>query len=242
VLLWLLFSDMSAFAFFTDRLTLAFIGRNGLLIGGAYLLPGIFTDVPNGGVNGSLWTIPYEVKCYIGLALLAALGLAQPRSRLTMLIVAAIVIHLALPEDLVPVLMQARRLSFAFFLGVLVWLWRDHVSLSWPLAVVGAGAALLVPAGSAAHLPAMQVGFGYLVMVTAFRAPSWLRQLSQKLPDYSYGIYIYAFPAQQVALALGASEPVANIALGFALMLPFAALSWHLVEGPALARKRRPLP
>lgn len=240
VVLWLLLSDMPALAFFTDPQTLSFVGRNGLLLGGGYVLPGIFTDHPSGGINGSLWTIPYEVRCYIVLALVAALGLAQPRRRLTILVGIAIVVHLALPEDLVPGLLQARRLSFAFFVGVLAWLWRDRITLSWPIAVAAAGAALLVPADSSLHLAAMQFGFGYLLMVSAFRAPANLCRLSQKLPDYSYGIYIYAFPAQQVALVFGASEPLANIALGFALMLPFAALSWHFIEAPALAMKRRP--
>ena len=239
VLMWLLFSDMTALAFFTDQQTLAFIGRNGLLLGGGYFLPGLFQDVPVSGVNGSLWTIPYEVRCYIALALLAAIGLAQPRQRLTVLIMLGIALHLALPEDLVPGLVQTRRLGFAFFLGVLAWLWREKIALSWPAAIIGAAASLFVPAESAAHMPTVQVAFSYLLMVVAFRAPAAIKAASQKLPDYSYGIYIYAFPAQQTALAFGATEPLANIALGAVLMLPFAALSWHFIEAPALGMKRR---
>ncbi|MBC7505136.1 MAG: acyltransferase [Sandarakinorhabdus sp.] len=237
LVLWLVFGTLTAADFFTHPETRAFVLRNALLLGGAYSLPGVFGGAPVPVVNGSLWTIPYEVRCYIALAIMAAAGLGQPRWRLTVVIGAGIALHLLLPEDAVPLMLQARRLGFAFFVGVLAWVWRDRIALSWPLALAGAGAALLVPAQSAAHLPIMQLGFGYLVMVAAFRVPAAIKTFSQRLPDYSYGIYIYAFPAQQAALALGARDPLVNIAFGFAMALPLAALSWHFIEKPALAWK-----
>ena len=238
VVLWLLFGTTPAGDFFTHPETRAYVLRNGLLLGGAYTLPGIFDTWPVPAVNGSLWTIPYEVRCYIALAILAAIGMGQPRGRLTAFVGLGVAVHLVVPEDAVPVLLQARRLGFAFFLGVLVWVWRERISLSWPLALAGAGAALLVPAQSAAHLPAMQLGFGYLVIVAAFRSPHAVKRFSQRLPDYSYGIYIYAFPAQQAALGFGGTEPLGNICLALIMTLPLAALSWHLVEKPALSWKR----
>lgn len=237
VVLWLLFGTLPAADFFTRPETISYIWRNAMLFGGAYTLPGVLDGWPLPAVNGSLWTIPYEVRCYIALAVLAAIGLGQPRSRLTAVIGLCITVHLALPEELWPVLIQTRRLSFAFFIGVLAWIWRDKIALSWPLALVGAAAALLVPAETAVHLPIMQVTWSYLFMVAAFRLPTAIKAFSQRLPDYSYGIYIYAFPAQQVALGFGATEPLANIGIGMALTLPLAALSWHLVEKPALSWK-----
>ena len=239
--LWLLFSDVSALAFFTAPETREFVLRNGSLIGGGYFLPGIFRDVPTSGVNGSLWTIPYEVRCYLALAVLAAAGLTQPLRRLTALILVVMALHLIVPDALMPAMATTRRLTFAFLLGVLAWLWRGRIRLSWPLALVGAVIVLAVPVAWGVQMPAMQIGFGYLLLVSAFRLPAGVRTLSQKLPDYSYGIYIYAYPAQQVAVSFGISEPLPNIACGFALMLPFAAASWHLVEAPALAMKRRSL-
>ncbi len=58
------------------------------------------------------------------------------------------------------------------------------------------------------------------------------------LPDYSYGIYIYAYPIQQlVILVTPAWHPLAQALVSFVLTLIPAALSWHLVESRAIALK-----
>ena len=62
-----------------------------------------------------------------------------------------------------------------------------------------------------------------------------------RLGDYSYGLYLWGFPAQQVfAHYFPAAAPLANAALGFSLAAALAAASWHLVEKPALALKSVP--
>lgn len=237
LLLWAGFSAMRFAAFFGDPETQRFVWRNALLLGRAYTLPELFPQHPLGkSVNGSLWTIPHEVRCYLVLAAAAALGLTLPRRRFTLLVAAGLAATLLLPP-LVEPLQSGRALAFSFFLGVLAWVWRERLPLSWPLALAAPLLALALPGDLAAKVPAMQSGFGYLLLVAAFRVPGAVKAASARLPDYSYGIYIYAFPAQQAALALGAGDPLANIALGLALTLPLAALSWHLVEKPALAWK-----
>jgi peptidoglycan/LPS O-acetylase OafA/YrhL len=237
LLLWAGFSTLRFGAFFGDPETWRFIGRNALLLGRAYTLPDLFPQHPLGNsVNGSLWTIPHEVRCYLVLAGGAALGLTVPRRRFTVLIGIGLAGLLLLPP-LVEPFESSRRLGFSFFIGVLAWLWRDRLRLSWPVGLAGAGLALALPGDMALKVPAMQLGCGYLMLVIAFAVPVALKTASARLPDYSYGIYIYAFPAQQAALALDASDPLANIALGLVFTLPLAALSWHLVEKPALAAK-----
>lgn len=241
--LWLVFGDRSFGSYVTDRETLLFLGKNASLIGSAFLLPGIFRDLPLPAVNGSLWTIPQEVRCYIVLAIAGWLGLLARRRLLAAVFVLFAVVHFTLPLDIVPLLNRLRQLGFAFFLGVLAYQWRGAVRLSWPLAVAGVVVAVVVAhyvPVRAVGLAALQIGFGYFVLVAAFAVPAWLKRGSSRLPDYSYGIYIYAFPAQQAVLALGwGTTPIANITLAFAVMLPFAAASWHLIESPALNLKKR---
>jgi peptidoglycan/LPS O-acetylase OafA/YrhL len=235
--LGLLFGTLPLGAFLADPETHRFLWRNAFLIGGEFRLPGIFPTHPQPDVaNGSLWTIPVEVRCYLALTFVSVVGLLQPRRRFTLLFLLAVAIHLAIPIDAWPLLANSRRLALSFFLGVLAWLWRDRLPMSWPLALAGAGVALAIPGDWLVKTAAIQLAFGYLVLVFAFRAGP-LTRISVAMPDYSYGIYIYAFPCQQAAMALGAAEPLANIALGFALTLPLAAASWYLVEKPALDLK-----
>ena len=60
------------------------------------------------------------------------------------------------------------------------------------------------------------------------------------LGDYSYGLYIYAFPIQQTLVRLmPGTEPAALLAATLPLTLAVAALSWHGVEKPALGLKSR---
>jgi peptidoglycan/LPS O-acetylase OafA/YrhL len=59
--------------------------------------------------------------------------------------------------------------------------------------------------------------------------------------DYSYGIYLYGMPIQQMMISLfpGVTSPVSQLALAIPCIVGFAALSWHLVELPILRQRRR---
>ena len=217
-----------------------YIGNNLLLLGRAYDLDGVFVRnrMPT-VVNGSLWTIPQEVRCYAALAVVGSLGLLVSRRALTTIFVGSVLVDLLVPADAVAFLTEPRPLAVSFFFGVLLYLWRERVFLSWPLAVAMVGGALMIPAGSVAEIG---VGFAgaYAVLVVAILVPNRAKVVSGALPDYSYGIYIYGFPAQQAAAALGLGiTPLNNFAMGLSLTLPLAALSWHLVERPALKLKPR---
>jgi peptidoglycan/LPS O-acetylase OafA/YrhL len=56
--------------------------------------------------------------------------------------------------------------------------------------------------------------------------------------DYSYGIYIYAFPVQQTLVSFWPQMPLpAYLLSSFVITVALAALSWHFVEKPALKLK-----
>ncbi len=238
-LFWWAFGTIPLGDFLAASETQRFVWRNGLLLGQAYQLPGMFELHSFARVvNGSLWTIPKEVHCYVALALLALAGLTRSPRRLALLIVAAMALHLALLATGLAFHDGARRLAFSFALGVLGWLWRDRLPLSLPLAAALVAAALAWPATNALKIALVQVAFGYLMFNIAFGLPPRWKAASARLPDYSYGIYIYGFPMQQAAIALGATTPLADLGLALLLTLPAAALSWHFVERPALRLMR----
>ena len=85
----------------------------------------------------------------------------------------------------------------------------------------------------------MALVLGYAVLWLAYVPRGRLRAYN-RLGDYFYGIYIYTFPLQGAVIwFFGAMTPSMNIAISLPITLFFAVLSWHLIEAPALAFRRR---
>jgi peptidoglycan/LPS O-acetylase OafA/YrhL len=192
------------------------------------------------GMNGSLWTLPYEFAWYLLTGAIAALGLLRRRVAVTILLAILVLPqNLGLPQPLlaVPGLGYAlsSRFGLAFALGILAYLWRDRIHLDDRLAavavVVGLGAAFtrLFPVVGV-------VALSYWLLWAAWRLP-WRRFDHRR--DMSYGLYIYAFPVQQgLALAGVAALPIpVFFAASLLGTIPFAIVSYDLIEGPALRLK-----
>ncbi|MBP2706430.1 acyltransferase [Microbispora sp. RL4-1S] len=208
-----------------------------------YELPGLFEGLPYPrAVNGSLWTIPVEVLCYIGVALLGRWGLLRRRAVLVALIVAALAIATAVHltgyvGGLVPFLLSAYAAGpIAFFtIGMLVRETRWRPPLWLTAAASAAWAALWVtPLANLAAIGAVSC----LTFTVAFRAPAVLHRPTGSY-DLSYGTYLLAFPVQQLLVRSGMRTPVAVMLATTAIVLPLAALSWRLIERPALRLRGR---
>jgi len=77
----------------------------------------------------------------------------------------------------------------------------------------------------------------YIVLWLAYVPGGWLRAYN-RVGDYSYGVYIYAFPVQQALIASFPDMGAMGVFLSAtAITLPLAIASWHYIEKPALARK-----
>ena len=75
----------------------------------------------------------------------------------------------------------------------------------------------------------------YLIFVLGFASSPWLERYNQ-LGDYSYGVYIYAFPVQEMLAHIQKGiSPLGMIAEAFPLVLIAAVLSWHLIEKPSMS-------
>ena len=231
--------------------------RKSLLYGalglGSFPLPGLFEHNPMpGGVNGSLWTIKYELLMYCLLALLGRLtGRVTPGWILAALSGAAcwIVLWLAgVPSLSVPGMWRLglevyvdriAYLSVYFFAGVGLYMMRQKVPLSWSAVAVGVVSLLLVDNANFAMLVSWLV-VPYSAICFAVRAPALFTRL--KGHDYSYGVYIYAFPVQQACANIGMQHGYGwgGVTLtSLAATLALAAVSWYFVEEPALRLKNR---
>ncbi len=200
-------------------------------------------------VNGSLWTIPLELKCYVALGLLGVAGLLRSRWWV-LLLTAALLIRYAVIEQRGDALADAwawtveQRFLLEFGLFFAAGVLLHYVDLGSPrrkLLLVGAGWLLGVAAFAAAR-PFLGMWFLLPITVIAFGTASLpCVRGAGRFGDLSYGLYIYAFPVQQTLIWLyGSKLPwMAVFALVLATTAMFAAASWHLVEKRALRFKPR---
>lgn len=210
---------------------------NASLLLSRFQLPGVFATHPLDVVNGSLWTLPIEGKLYLLLMVAWLLGLLAPK-RYTPLWALAILAAYALAWHYWPLPDHIQKYAecTAFFItGSLLWVNRDRIRLSGWIVLALLAASAILRGSTWAHLPY----FGLLTYGTLYLG------LRVRLPiirhtDLSYGLYLYGWPAQQLAWMLAPGKSVAgNILIATAIAFICAALSWFVVERPALRLKKR---
>jgi peptidoglycan/LPS O-acetylase OafA/YrhL len=223
--------------YFSDLRTWTYVPRNLRLWHLQWALPGLFLDAPGGpAVNGSLWTLIREVSCY-GLVVLCGLVGLTRRAFFPAVLALAIGLILLVPQSEGGGLAQAAAtLSFPFALGAAAYIYRQYVPVSGLLALALVALAALGRWTIAyPTLHALAISYGALWF--GFAAIPGLRRYNL-LGDYSYGMYIYAFPIEQIiATTLHPASPWTMIAISFPVTLALAVASWTWVEGPALANR-----
>jgi peptidoglycan/LPS O-acetylase OafA/YrhL len=199
-----------------------YVLRNALLYPATYHLPGVFqADPVSGVVNGVLWTLRLEFSFYLLLLVVRA----RRSFVIFFLLIFAILwlsLHDAAPhwaaDRLTRIVFLTARNGLLFFAGATLQLVGKRVPL-W----LGIASAALFPVAGVPVLPTAVIGLS---------RPG-------KLPaDLSYGIYIYAFPVQQMLAQIGKL----NLLTAVAAVVPFALASWFLVERPAQRLKPGPPP
>lgn len=209
-----------------------------------FLLPGVFLDNPWPGlVNGQLWTLPWELYCYLIIAGITAIGLSrrEDRALATILVVHAVifVIYVLIRRQQPGVTVSGPVLILCFLYGIGFYLFRNRIVWSKALFALSLAATLLglsFPGGD--YLIALPCA--YLTAFIGLTRPRRVWLVSSG--DYSYGLFLYGFPIQQAVVAsfgAGGQSWWANAAISWCLAFALAFLSWHLVEKNAMKLRPR---
>jgi peptidoglycan/LPS O-acetylase OafA/YrhL len=238
-----LVSSLPVSDYFGRSQTWSYVARNILVYPVTYELPGVFDGNPfPRAVNGSLWTLRLEFTFYLMVAGLGWWGVLR-RAHVAVTCAFAIGYGATLlqPDSFgsnLPLLFA--RNGLLFFAGASLYCW--HGTGRWhrrAVATVAAIAlALALPSGFWAPV-VMPLALPVLVIAFALN-PLPIVARWGRFGDFSYGIYVYAFPVQQFLMyrygpGTLSAEMLAVVAL--MLVLPLAAASWWLVERRALAAK-----
>ena len=228
-------------SFLTDPQTLDYIARVTPAWDMRHQLPGAFPENPiPHDVNGSLWTLPVELRLYVAVLVAGMIGLLARRVAWFAVLWLLLLWWLWRPTGLPPPPFDkvTGDLVLLFALGSLASVWRKSIPVSLAIAAVALMLLIVNPADlarSALFAPLL----AYIVLVAAYH-PRLVWPAFNRVGDYSYGVYVYSFPIQQTLVQrVPGIEPAPLFALALALTLVVAVFSWHWLEQPALGLKSR---
>ena len=136
-----------------------------------------------------------------------------------------------------------------FCIGMCFSLYQDKIYLSWIVLLLAVVGLVFLPKGNVLFLSPKdsmlfyRTVFSVVVIYGTFviaYLPKGIIHRFNNLGDYSYGLYLYAYPIQQsiVSLVDGVSPPLLFVS-SFLIALFCSILSWHFIESPCLKLKRR---
>lgn len=220
---------------------IAYVINNGLLNVYYAGIDGTPKDIPWAGVwNGSIWTLVFEMICYIAVAVLGVVGLLKRRWVIPTVFVLTLVAtaYFWYPIFAMQTIPQmVARFAVMFAAGALLYHYKDVIPARWSLVAVCV--ALVLVSGLISNyrvLGALPLAYAVIVSGSLVK-----RKRLNLRNDLSYGVYIYAFPIQQllIVLGLGSLNVVVFFVIATLATVPLAAMSWFLIEKHAIRLKNR---
>ncbi|MDR1214408.1 MAG: acyltransferase [Propionibacteriaceae bacterium] len=211
-----------------------------------YNVAGTPANIPYPGVwDGSLWTLYYEFACYLLIGAIFCWAAVRRHSKAVVSVLFVLLVVAYWQIDPIMVLSGQNfdvryliKLGASFMGGAVLYVWRRQIRYNLPGVVVCLVVSwVVVWAWPTWGIQAVSPLLGYFLL--------WLAQVLPcpgviRRQDISYGVYIYGFWAEQILAILGFQRwgMVLYTVASVLLTIPFAVLSWVIVEQPAMRRVR----
>jgi len=238
-----LYTGLTFVDYMADLRTYSYFIKDSILISGFKSAPPlVFENNPLPlGMNGSLWTLPWELKMYILLGFLAyvsrrhlAVGVFFIASVSSLVFAFATLNHLH--DEISPFF----RFATFFFLGASAFLLKERIIINLKIFLFIIAIFTLLFFTNKTLLSTFYIlALPYAVLYLAYTSNK-ITLCFNKLGDYSYGLYIWAFPIQQIlAYHFIGIKPLEMFVFTVILTLPVAIISYHYLEKKALKLKAR---
>ncbi len=257
-----IFTDLTLKQYFSSPLLYHYLTNMVGLVN--FYLPGVFVHHPWTMVNGALWTIPYEMMCYVVLS--ALIVTRWLRSTRAIAVCTVFLMIIALLCRNIPGLEstfdhggnsvfdkairffftgEQSRLLLSFVVGVLFYKIRHRIPYSRALMAAAMAVCLIIAfIGNHSWFDNAALRLIAIPTLTYIVAFAGVTKIPISWPytqgDYSYGVYLYHLPFQQMLYSI---FPTVSALQLFLLSVPtctaVAAFSWHTVEKPILRLRKR---
>lgn len=233
------FTTLPIREYFMNRHTWEYFFGSVSLIRLRFILPGVFDG---GGVNGSLWSLPIEFRFYVLLAVFFMIGVLKNKKWYLIFPAFFLFIFLVFPYLTInPVWTYLTPyISWAvfFFLGSFVFFIRTKIKLDFRILLAMIAVWYFTRNIEIIGRIFEIFAFCYLALFLSYRTPVLGKDFFAK-NDYSYSIYIYAFPIQKMLLNITSYSvsPLGLMTLTMIVLIPFCWFSWRFIERPALKQK-----
>jgi peptidoglycan/LPS O-acetylase OafA/YrhL len=246
-----LVSETGLSRYFSDPVTWKYLCKNGSMIFGArFDLPGVFISNPlTAMVNGSLWTLPYELRLYFVFSILCILvsRLSIPATKyLFTASILAIIFITYTSATALPAESRLRNflgfappdLLYIFLLGSLTRVFSKNISIRPTYFFIVAAILFVLHAyKQSGFLPIYYVCLPYMLVSIAYFFSRFIKSIPN---DYSYSTYLWAFPIQQCLVLLMPKMGVIELSVFSALIVGLLAhLTWIYVENPMIGLSKR---
>jgi peptidoglycan/LPS O-acetylase OafA/YrhL len=239
-----IFTSLNAADYFKNINTYAYFRNIMPLFGIQFALPEVFNDnIKEAGVNGSMWTLVVEERLYLIVGLLFLLK--ENRKQWFVYFVAVLnivwLMHNVFYNHHLIEYLNGGHIFYALIFLNASCLYLLNINFNKkmilflftiPILLFFAKFSLLNESIQVILIPLLVIAIAHIKAVTNHIG---------KYGDFTYGIYIFSFPVQQmlIALKLINNNPLLLFIFTLLIVIPMAILSWHLLEKKMLLMKGR---